>query len=105
MVDPNKIEITIQEARQKKVTTRVTLRALVTGQFGPVLYIQDKTAGIPVYLGDNFKNYQVGDSLMVSGTIQNFNKQIQLGDAANITTNVTTLGISKNGFRFTGNLF
>lgn len=58
----------------------VTIRGIVTvaEQFGSPSYVQDNTAGISIF-GSSFSNsVQVGDEVLVSGTITQFNGLNQL---------------------------
>jgi len=96
VTDPNQRDLTISNARMQPLATNVTVSGTVTAQFGPTLYIQDATAGIPIFLGNNnTTNYALGDSVRVIGTVRAFNSQIQLGDGTNAITSITPLGKAK----------
>jgi len=80
--------ITIAEARQLPQGTVVTVggRVTVTDQFRGPVYFQDHTAAIAWYDNDLMRNtwaldLTLGDSLLVTGTLGNFNNLLQIIDA------------------------
>lgn len=58
----------------------VTIRGIVTvaTQFGSPSYIEDNTAGISIFGSDFSNSVQIGDEVLVSGTITQFNGLNQL---------------------------
>lgn len=55
--------------------TRVTVSGIITADYntsGTDIYIQDETAGIDVYSPTRILDYQIGDSVTVTGTILQF---------------------------------
>ena len=55
--------------------TRVTVSGIITADYnssGTDVYVQDETAGIDIYSPIRILNYQVGDSITVTGTILQF---------------------------------
>ncbi len=76
----------------------VTIRGIVTvsNQFGSPSYIQDNSAGISIY-GSGFSNaVQVGDEVLVSGTITQFSglNQLELPTVLSIISSATQLTIA-----------
>jgi fibronectin type 3 domain-containing protein len=72
--------IPISEARTKPVGTTVTVQGIVTakpGTFNRGFAIQDDTGGIYVYPQDKF-DFDLGDEVLVTGTIDNYNGQIEV---------------------------
>jgi hypothetical protein len=90
---------TILKARQQPVGTNVSVRGIVTAQFGLVLYVQDATAGVPLYLGSGVGAFAVGDSVSASGSVQAFNNQVQIGTGSAAVTAITNFGKAKNGIQ------
>jgi phosphatidylserine/phosphatidylglycerophosphate/cardiolipin synthase-like enzyme len=68
-----------------------TVTGIVTaaGQFGGPGYIMDSTGGIAVFDSSFSNNVQIGDSVVVTGTITHFNGLIEL---ANVTRTVVSSG-------------
>ena len=55
--------------------TKVTISGIITADYNPSgtdVYVQDETAGIDIYSPTRILNYQVGDSITVTGTITQF---------------------------------
>lgn len=66
--------ITIAEARQIPLGTRVSVQGRVTvaNEFGGPLYMQDGTAGIAVFWTDLHEAVTIGDSIQVTGPLNVF---------------------------------
>ena len=96
VVDPLPTVVTIAEARATAVDQAVTVRGVltVTSSFAGPAYLQDATGGIAVFdaqLQDN-PALQVGDSVEITATRDEFNDQVQLGGI----TNLVDLGPAAN---------
>lgn len=82
IVNPEPVLISIAEARTKAQGSKVLIQGILTAsdQFGGPSFIQDNTAGIPVFdsqiHGDGV--FQIGDEIKILGSIGAFNDQIQL---------------------------
>ena len=87
VVPPGEI-ITIAEAYTTAEGETVTITGVLTAtdHFGGPAYLQDNTAGIPVFditvHGDGV--YQIGDSLTITGVRGAFNEQIQISGVTNV---------------------
>lgn len=68
---------TIAEARQRPLGTEVTISGAVTvaGEFGPLIFVQDQTAGIGIYDPGLVNRVAIGDSIIVSGILTEFGAQ------------------------------
>jgi len=84
----------IAAARTFAQGASVTVKGLVTNgsTLGPIRYIQDNTAGIPIYDPNNTNPLNIGDSISVTGVMSEFNGLIQIG--APTTINVISTGNS-----------
>ncbi|WP_297338167.1 DUF5689 domain-containing protein [Algoriphagus sp.] len=86
--DPDPVVITIAEARQAAQGTEVWIQGILTAsdEFGGPAFIQDETAGIPVFDSEIHGNgkFQIGDELRFFGTLGAFNQQIQLGNVREV---------------------
>ncbi len=69
--------LNIADARQQPLGSVVTVSGVVTvaQQFGNPAFIQDRTAGIAVYDFDFIQQVQIGDSVVVRGTLSEFGQQ------------------------------
>jgi exonuclease III len=67
--------IPISEARQVPFGTRVTVggRITVANEFEGPVFMQDGTAGLAVFYSDLHTDVQIGDSVVVTGPITEFN--------------------------------
>ncbi len=84
----------IADARQQPPGSVVTVSGVVTvaQQFGNPAFIQDRTAGIAVYDFDFIQQVQIGDSVVVRGTLSEFGQQNgQLGSGLLELTDVILL--------------
>jgi hypothetical protein len=95
ILDPGQKDLNIAQARALALNSVVQVSGTVTAQFGSTLYIQDATAGVPIYLGTIFSNYAIGDSITVNGPIQTFNAQIQIGGGSAAIISIKNNGKSK----------
>ncbi|UII19281.1 T9SS type A sorting domain-containing protein [Fulvivirga ligni] len=81
--------VTIAEARALALGTSVTVRGIFTASdhFGGPAYIQDNTAGIAIFDGTLHGDmlFSIGDSVEVSGVLEAFNDQIQIGTVSSVT--------------------
>ena len=86
--DPEPVVISIAEARQAAQGTEVWIQGILTAadEFGGPAFIQDETAGIPVFDSNIHGSdlFQIGDELRFFGTLGAFNGQIQLGNVREI---------------------
>ncbi|MFC3414692.1 DUF5689 domain-containing protein [Algoriphagus hitonicola] len=86
--DPEPVVISIAEARQKPQGTEVWIQGILTAsdEFGGPAFIQDETAGIPVFDSEIHGEglFQIGDELKFFGTLGAFNQQIQLGNVREV---------------------
>jgi len=86
----------IAEARTYAEGANVTVTGIVTNgsSLGKIRYIQDNTAGLPIYNDDNVtENINEGDEITVTGVMGQFNGLIQISIAS---TNDYTLISSGN---------
>ncbi len=79
--------LTISLARQKAAGSKVTVAGRVTAanQLGSPSFVQDTTGGIAVFSFPFSNAVQLGDSVVVTGSITAFNNQVQLGGAVTFT--------------------
>lgn len=76
-------EISIADARTTALGETVTVRGIVTNgsEFGGSLrYIQDETAGIAIFNGDVGAATTVGDSLLITGQLVEFNNLLEIAE-------------------------
>ncbi|MBU5592494.1 hypothetical protein KQI89_12085 [Clostridium sp. MSJ-4] len=80
--DPEEKEvITIAEARKKDKDSKVTVKGVVTSRIGNNAFIEDKNAGIYIYVGGTENtNLKVGNSVSVTGVIGEFKGLKQIKD-------------------------
>ena len=75
----------IFDARTYNVGQTVTVVGVVTSDdnLGSVRYIQDATAGIAIYPGQDWSNWEftpaIGDSISVTGELTEFNGLLEVG--------------------------
>jgi len=84
----------IAEARAMGVGATVTVRGVVTNgqELGnSIRYLQDVTAGIAAYKTSSFSSVLRGDSIVVTGTLKNYNQLLELDPV----TSFTKLGSNK----------
>ncbi|WP_297091955.1 phospholipase D-like domain-containing protein [uncultured Draconibacterium sp.] len=87
-------QISIDEARKKEVGAIVTISGTVTNgsELGTIRYIQDKTAGIGIY--DNaLTNLQRGDSVTVTGELDDFNNLLEITAISNYTKHASGVAL------------
>lgn len=89
--------LTIDQARKAPVNTLVKIAGRVTvgKQFNNVLYLQDATGGVPVFLGTTPNVFSEGDSVLVTGTMRTFNAQIQIGDGNTPIISIEKVGTTR----------
>ena len=87
-------QVDILDARTNfGIDDEVTVTGIVTndGSLGSVRYIQDASAGIAIYPGqdwDGFTEPQIGDEITVTGIITEFNGLLEVGpDLSSVTIN------------------
>ncbi|HTP81210.1 MAG TPA: phospholipase D-like domain-containing protein [Bacteroidota bacterium] len=64
------------------VGTQVTVAGVIVGDLSPIrtdVYVQDATAGVDIFKSTRSYDYQVGDSVTVSGTITQFRGLTEIG--------------------------
>lgn len=71
-------------------TLTVTGVVINDGSLGPIRYLQDATAGIPVYDPNVTNNWNIGDEVTVTGVMGEFNGLIQI-------TNTTASNVNSTG--------
>ena len=71
-------------------TLTVTGIVINDGSLGPIRYLQDGTAGIPVYDPSVTNNWNIGDEVTVTGEMGQFNGLIQI-------TNTTASNVNSTG--------
>ena len=67
--------------------TSVTVSGIITADYnsnGTDVYVQDGTAGIDIYSPTRILNYQIGDSITVTGTILQFRGLTEISPDANL---------------------
>ena len=74
-------------ARQQTVGSTVTARGLVTNgaELGFIRYFQDNTAGLAIYDPTNAPSINRGDSVEVTGVLDDFNGLLEITDLTSIT--------------------
>ncbi|WP_319482362.1 phospholipase D-like domain-containing protein [uncultured Draconibacterium sp.] len=79
-------QTSIYEARQKALTTSVTVSGVVTNgsELGPIRYIQDNTGGIGIY-DDDLNDVQRGDSITVTGELDDYNNLLEINPVASFS--------------------
>ncbi len=75
----------IAEAR-KKIGQTITVKGLVTNgdELGAIRYLQDETGGIAAYSFAMLQNVKKGDSIIVSGTLKNYNNLLEIDPVASV---------------------
>ncbi len=89
VTDPGEVElVTIAEARLLPQGTVTRIRGVLTAsdQLGGPAFIQDGTAGIPVFYAavHGVGLYEIGDELEIVGALSQFNAMIQLGSVTEV---------------------
>ena len=76
----------ISTARAQATNTAVTVKGIVTNgsELGSIRYLQDGTGGIAAY-GTNLANVKLGDSILVTGTLTNYNQLLELSPVTTVT--------------------
>ena len=82
-------QMNIQDVRENyNIGQTVTVVGVVTSDdnLGSVRYLQDATAGIAIYPGQDWSSWdatpQIGDSLSVTGPITEYNGLLEIGGGA-----------------------
>ncbi|WP_346856635.1 phospholipase D-like domain-containing protein [uncultured Draconibacterium sp.] len=77
---------TIEDARRQNIGSTVTVSGIVINddELGLIRYIQDATAGIAVY-DDKLSTTQKGDSITLSGTLDDYNNLLEIKDVSTYT--------------------
>ena len=80
-------QISIAEARTGALGTDVTVKGIVTNgsELGVIRYMQDNTAGIGVYDNNFASSIAIGDSILVTGTLYDFNGLLELSPISSLT--------------------
>lgn len=86
-------QTTIGEARNASVGSTVTVTGVVTngGELGTIRYIQDNTGGIGVYDYNNASVINRGDSITVTGELDEYNSLMEIKDITNITSHASNV--------------
>ncbi len=93
VVDPPGELITIAEAREQATGT-VTVQGIVTtgGEFGNVRYFQDETAGISVFDFDLAEEVSLGDEILITGQLTEYNSLLQIVDDGDFSYEIISTG-------------
>jgi phosphatidylserine/phosphatidylglycerophosphate/cardiolipin synthase-like enzyme len=77
---------TISDARKQMPGTEVAVSGVVTNgsELGSIRYLQDETAGIAIY-DLNLNALQRGDSISVTGVLDEFNNLIEITEVSSLT--------------------
>ncbi len=80
-------QTTISEARSKAIDSSVTISGIVINgdELGTIKYVQDESAGIAVY-DDQLSAAKRGDSITVSGVLDNYNNLLEIKTVTAYTT-------------------
>ena len=80
-------QVDIATARQQPVGSVVTTKGLVTNgqELGPIRYFQDNTAGIAIYSPTSAPSINRGDSVLVTGVLDDFNGLLEIVDVTSFT--------------------
>ncbi len=83
--------ITIDSARSLPAGTVVTVRGVVTNgtELGVIRYFQDGTGGLAAYSSTLTSGVLRGDSIIVTGTLKNYNQLLELDPVASLTVLTT----------------
>ncbi len=81
---------TILEARGMAIGSVVTVKGIVThgGEYGPIRYFQDNTAGIAAY-GALLNTVNKGDSVTITGTLKNYNQLLEMDPLTSVVVRST----------------
>ncbi|MFA5693458.1 MAG: InlB B-repeat-containing protein, partial [Acholeplasmataceae bacterium] len=74
-------DLSVAFVRNQPVNSKVSVKGVVTAVAGINAFIQDATAGIYIYVGsgtDYVDDLVVGNEVLITGVIDNYNGQIQL---------------------------
>ncbi|WP_297101342.1 phospholipase D-like domain-containing protein [uncultured Draconibacterium sp.] len=79
-------QTSIYDARQEPIRARVTVSGIVTNgpELGAIRYIQDNTGGIGIYDTD-LANVQRGDSITVTGELDDYNNLLEINPVADFS--------------------
>lgn len=80
-------QVDIATARQQAIGAVVTTKGLVTNgqELGPIRYFQDNTAGIAIYSPPSAPSINRGDSVLVTGVLDDFNGLLEIVDVTSFT--------------------
>ena len=80
-------QTTIAVARAAALASTVSVRGIVTNgaELGPIRYLQDGTGGIAAYSASLLTNVQTGDSILVTGTLKNYNGLLEIDPVSSVT--------------------
>jgi phosphatidylserine/phosphatidylglycerophosphate/cardiolipin synthase-like enzyme/DNA/RNA endonuclease YhcR with UshA esterase domain len=80
-------QIDIGTARQQPLGSVVTTKGLVTNgqELGPIRYFQDNTAGLAIYSPASAPSINRGDSVLVTGVLDDFNGLLEIVDVTSFT--------------------
>ena len=79
-------QIPIDSARSLGAGATVTVKGIITNgsELGTIRYIQDNTAGIAIY-SSQLSNVDRGDSVLVTGTIKDYNQLLEIDPVSSFT--------------------
>ena len=77
----------VSNARNQNIGTTVTVSGIVINgdELGDIRYLQDATAGIAVYDEDQLSNVKRGDSITVTGKLDDYNNLLEIKDVSSLT--------------------
>ena len=86
--------ITIAEARAMPLGATVQVKGVVTNgaELGNIRYLQDGTAGIGIFNFDMAAVVVRGDSLLITGSLDEFNNLLQINDGGTFEYEVLNSG-------------
>jgi phosphatidylserine/phosphatidylglycerophosphate/cardiolipin synthase-like enzyme len=69
-----------------KLGQAITVKGLVTNgsELGAIRYLQDETGGMAAYSSSLLKNVNKGDSIIVSGTLKNYNNLLEIDPVSSV---------------------
>jgi phosphatidylserine/phosphatidylglycerophosphate/cardiolipin synthase-like enzyme len=80
-------QTSINIARQQAIGCEVTISGIITNgaELGTIRYIQDLTGGIGIYSTNFASSMNRGDSVIVTGTLYDFNNLLEISPVSNVT--------------------
>lgn len=80
-------QVDIASARQQLLGSVVTTKGLVTNgqELGPIRYFQDSSAGLAIYSPTSSPSINRGDSVLVTGVLDDYNGLLEIVDVTSFT--------------------